>query len=282
MKNRILFLLITILLSSCDREAIVDKSKLRGTDYRIFQQTEAWEIAKAVQDQDEEKIKKLIEQNPSLLSFQDSILGNSLLKLATVNNDWNSFNVLIDLGSSINVCNNKPGVSLLSSACYLSDYRFIEKLIEKGADVNQLPKNPNHRFYTDTPLEVACRRDRFDVVKLLLEHGAKIDEPSGAALSSSIVQENFDIALYLLEHGADYNAVMLYYHGDKNQPAYIIDILRSDIYEYESDLYYGKMKIVDFLKTKGIDYFATPVPEHIKEKLKKEYPGSWEEYIEFY
>jgi hypothetical protein len=42
------------------------------------------------------------------------------------------------------------------------------------------------------------------------------------------------------------------------------------------------MKVVEFLKGKGIDYKAAPIPEFIKKKTQEAYPGSWQEYLKKY
>ena len=53
MKAIILQIVFFCLLFSCiNREKPVDKANLTGKDYRLFQNTPAWELAKAVQDED--------------------------------------------------------------------------------------------------------------------------------------------------------------------------------------------------------------------------------------
>ena len=55
-------LLLVLLLSACiNREIPVDKDKLLGDDYRLFQGMIAWDLAKAVQDQDISEIKYEVE-----------------------------------------------------------------------------------------------------------------------------------------------------------------------------------------------------------------------------
>jgi uncharacterized lipoprotein NlpE involved in copper resistance len=53
---------IFLFISCNNRENIVDKENLLGNDYRLFQNTPAWELAKAVQDEDILKIKEEITQ----------------------------------------------------------------------------------------------------------------------------------------------------------------------------------------------------------------------------
>lgn len=50
--------LFSCLLLACtnfNRDKSVDKAELTGRDYRLFQNTPAWDLAKAVQDGDEKK-----------------------------------------------------------------------------------------------------------------------------------------------------------------------------------------------------------------------------------
>jgi uncharacterized protein len=43
-----------------------------------------------------------------------------------------------------------------------------------------------------------------------------------------------------------------------------------------------KLAINEFLKQKGIDYKKVPIPDFILEKIKRDYPNNWKEYIEQY
>ena len=43
-----------------------------------------------------------------------------------------------------------------------------------------------------------------------------------------------------------------------------------------------KMKVVEYLLTKDIDYRKVPIPESAVEHAKKLYPDKWEEYLEKY
>lgn len=53
------------MIISCDkinREHKVNKEELLSSDYRIFQDTPAWELAKAVWDEDIDEIKKEVKK----------------------------------------------------------------------------------------------------------------------------------------------------------------------------------------------------------------------------
>ena len=88
MKVAILQLVFACLLFSCSnmcREKIVDKSELTGRDYRLFQNTPAWELAKAVEDENTEQIDKIVSENPELINYQESKYGETLLMLTIMN-----------------------------------------------------------------------------------------------------------------------------------------------------------------------------------------------------
>lgn len=61
---------VSCLLLSCsniNRDKTVSKSELSGRDYRLFQNTSAWKLAKAVQDEDVVKIDKIVSEKPGLI-----------------------------------------------------------------------------------------------------------------------------------------------------------------------------------------------------------------------
>jgi len=87
--------LLLTLFSCTNRDTTVDKSKLLGVDYRLFQDTPAWELAKAVEDEDIDKIKQEVSKNKSLLSFREPRLGQPLLTLAVLNKNYQSVKTLL-------------------------------------------------------------------------------------------------------------------------------------------------------------------------------------------
>ena len=85
-----------------------------------------------------------------------------------------------------------------------TDIARIKELIDKGADVNK-----KNQFGT-TPLEYACKTGNLEVAKLLIEHGAKINEKiehNKTVLIDALVENNdYELVKYLLQQGADVNA----------------------------------------------------------------------------
>ena len=80
----------------------------------------------------------------------------------------------------------------------IGDMELITRLIESGAEVNAAA-NREH-----TPLSVACESDNLPVLKLLIQHGARIDGKFGAGAAFIASQcGKISCLLHLLELGVD-------------------------------------------------------------------------------
>ncbi|MBP1917527.1 ankyrin repeat protein [Lederbergia galactosidilyticus] len=82
-------------------------------------------------------------------------------------------NQLFDIDLNINkhnVNNEVLGANLLFWHVYLDNLLIVKKLLEKGADPNQTD------IHGRIPLEVGAYYGLFEICKVLLENGAKIDE----------------------------------------------------------------------------------------------------------
>ena len=76
-----------------------------------------------------------------------------------------------------------------------------------------------------------------------------------------------DIMLFLLLKGADFRRNFTEIDLDNpDYPSFKVNILyklRKCVYPLNSKEYNGKMKIVDFLKKRGLDYWKSPMPRGI-------------------
>ena len=267
----IILIAIACLLFSCSdlsREKIVDKSELTGRDYRLFQNTPAWELAKAVEDENTKKIDKIVSENPEIINYQESKYGNTLLKLTIMNQQLKPFKALLKRGADVNIHNTFDGTSSLIKACSSKFYNitFVKMLIEYGADVNdvEIGERRKENGTRLTPLIAASRTGRLDLVRFLVSKGADVNyqnEFGQSALSKSVMVDEYKVAYYLLQNGADYNRPIYYRFDnsvpiekrdpkDKGKPMYLWDVLKEDLSEFGTSEYKYKMLIIDFLKSK--------------------------------
>ena len=125
---------------------------------------------------------------------------------------------------------------VLPSMCESGDYELVRILVNKGADVNFIPKkgswtplhyacDNNHneiaRFLIDkganvdactsydyTALQAASHRENLELVELLISKGAYLDEindDGNTALTYACEYGNYEIAKLLVDKGADIN-----------------------------------------------------------------------------
>lgn len=291
MKAFIIHFLTICLFVSCsniNRDKPVDRSKLTGDDYRLFQNTPAWELARAVMNEDERKITELISNDPNLINYQEPKYGNTLLKLTVMNQQIKPFRILLANKADVNIHNNYNGTSALIESCLSKQYtiKFTELLLKNGANVNDIETGERRKGNTTrlTPLMAAARTGKLDLVELLIKNGANINyqnEYKHNALNQAIMQNNYAIALYLLEKGADYTQP-IFYREDERVDMYLVDVLREDPVDLYTDQHKYKMQIVDFLKSRGIDYRSSPIPDHIRKQAQENHPDNWQEYLEKY
>lgn len=91
--------------------------------------------------------------------------------------------------------------SSIQSAAYKGDTKEISRLLDEGADVNEMSR------WHYSPLIIAAMKGRHDVLKLLIERGAEVNKPSmctgETALIAAAFNNRVDCVNLLLEKGAD-------------------------------------------------------------------------------
>ena len=146
----------------------------------------------------------------------------------------------------------------ISVAAKIGGHQQVCALLDQDASlVNRLPSYVT--YYSGLPLRNAAAAGHMEVVKLLLERGANVNEPEpgiapyGGALHSAIGGKHWEIARLLLERGADPLATVessgdiLHMARHVDAPAEIISLIESaiaatgrardaDVVGYESDL----------------------------------------------
>jgi ankyrin repeat protein len=271
-----------------------------GNDYNLFWDTPIWELAKAVRKNDAKKIEALGTAAKEDINCPETKFGQSLLFLTITNRQFDAFFQLLSLGADPNVHDRYSKTTPLIQAARIQDadlsIQFMKVLLEHGANPNEeqigFSYSGNSKIPVNyTPLIAACE-DVFTnsnpllKVKFLVESGAKINLNDSlnsiSALGKALTMDNLDVALYLLQHGAKTNCTSMLLYENNIKKYSILDELRVQTLELGSEEYKGKMKVVEFLKTKGIDYFKYPIPKNIIEIIKEQHPNDLEEYLKRY
>lgn len=294
-----MILLLFTSFSCYNREFIVDKEKLKGNDYRLFQQSPAWELAKAVEDEDAAKVKEIVTINPELINYQEDKWGMTLLMVSTARQQIGAFNILLDNGADVSIHERLSGESAIHIAAKNNKTELVKQLLRHGANPNDVsgPCAEENHGYITTPLMSAVNNGRIDMVKFLLDNGADINQKIGkykrTVLYSAISVEELELVLFLLENGADFKSPICYRPNysipselvdpnDIGEPIYLVNDLRTLNCEIGTTLHKQKMKVVDFLSKHGVDYKSVPVPPFVQEYAKENYPSSWQKYLEEY
>ena len=99
--------------------------------------------------------------------------GESALQIALERANVNTARALVSMGADVKVKWAKSGATTLMLAMELKNStELVKQLLVKGVDVNAVPKNGLTAFYT------AVAMDDVALMELLVQHGAKINEPS--------------------------------------------------------------------------------------------------------
>ena len=129
--------MIVILLTGC----IHTPSRLRGEDIRLWKNTPAWELAKAVRNRDTIQIKKILSLDKISIDYREPTYGQSLLHWAVWHNEASMIEFLLKQGADINLRNYWSSDSPLILACRYSeiDAKIVRILLDNGASPNDLP-----------------------------------------------------------------------------------------------------------------------------------------------
>ncbi|WP_264536547.1 ankyrin repeat domain-containing protein [Flavobacterium sp. N1736] len=288
-KLTIYFAAILLFISCNNRENIVNKENLLGNDYRLFQKTPAWQLAKAVEDEDTIKIKKIIKNTKVNIDFKEPKFGNTLLMLSIKNSQFQITKLLLASGADPNVMDSYRSGSAVICAANNNDPKYIELILKYKGNPNAIETAPFKRDdeARQTALLAAISYvdpNSLEKVKLLVKSGANVNYRNfghtDLPLSEAITSEKMDVLLYLLQNGANFHLVL--YKTVDGEDVYILEALRKCIIDLESEQYKSKLEVIQFLKEKGLNYTNEPIPDYILTKIKKKYPKDWENYIKKY
>ncbi len=221
-----------------------------------------------------------------MLNYSESTYGISLLNWCILNNKKNSFEKLLRLGADVNwqdLYFKFPAPMIQSARCENLD--FLKLAIKYNGNVNLLSKKMSG-CEDQSPLFAAIFINNIENIQFLIKHGADVNltqDKIWTPLAETLIQEEVRLAKLLIENGADYTNLKLRVRSIKLDSAgnevrnidgtplfidgkelNILDLLRNIQFPLNSTDYLIKMQIVDFLKTKGIDYWNYPIPDKIK------------------
>ena len=271
-KNLVSICFLLCLVSCYNQETLVDKSKLMGNDYRLFQSTKAWTLAKAVEEGDVTKIKEEVIQKKVAVDFQETQYGQTLLMLAITNSEYDTVKMLLELGANPNLHDNFKGQTPIIVAAKNDDPKYLKLLLDYKGDPNSIENvfsGPNLRINSErnSALTAAISPSMFgkknlEKVKLLVDAGADIHYTKKGiiqtAFGEALILEQMDVALYLVEKGADYTKPITLFVGGSEDVS-VLYLLRSTVTELDSYQSQKKMELIAFLKSKGLDYDKEPV-----------------------
>ena len=243
----------------------------------MYKHTPAWSLAKAVEDEDTTEISKQVLQMHIPVDYRDPKYKQTLLMLATRTNKIESVEKLLELGANPNAHDDSTkyfGESAVLLACRFTrpSSKVLALLLKYGGD----PNSTACGVQEDGLGEIVPMREfalsaavfsSFEKVKLLVDAGANINYETtteSCAIENCMIHGRMDIMLYLLQKGADYRRKFTEIDSGKpDYPTFEVDILyklRKCVYPIGSKEYTDKMKVVNFLKRKGLDYWKSPIP----------------------
>lgn len=131
------------------------------------EQKPAKTLHQAAEDGDLAEVKRLIAEGADVnLKDED---GGTALRIAAVYDHTDIVELLIDKGANVNAP-NRDGLNPLNDAVFKNNKEMVSLLISKGADVNFMHYRDNQ-----TPLFWAVETRGVEIIKLLVDNGAKLD-----------------------------------------------------------------------------------------------------------
>ncbi len=295
-----LFFLFLFFVSSCmnlssknNKDPEVDIKTLFGNDYRLFQKTPVWDLAKAVRDEKTSEIRNIIKSKKINVDFQEPKFGSTLLMLTVLNEQFNSAKVLLECGADPNkhdTCDGKSAMIYSAGIQHQSEdnTKFLKLMLSHGGNPNdeETGERKQGNSTRKTPLLVACDDVIQDVtpiekVKLLVEAEADINHKNDfGATPLKEALRHYDVILYFLQKGVNYTVPL--FKNLQEKDVTLVEKMRYDVFPLDSKKYKDKMAVANFLEQKGVEYRKLPIPKKVIERAKNLYPNNWQEYLEKY
>jgi ankyrin repeat protein len=156
------------------------------------QDPQVTQVLDALRNGDRRAFERLLKSNPKLAQSRGSG-GDTPLMYAALYGDAGSLRLLLDKGADPNVRNDAGATALLWS---VDDPDKTRLLLERGADANVRSSDGRTAV-----LLAASRFGESNVVRLLLDHGAKLE--SQPVLSAAATAGDESLMHLLIDRGAD-------------------------------------------------------------------------------
>ena len=150
--------------------------------------------------------------NARELDSRGNISADSLFYAVNANNSLELVKVLLNSGANPNIVYSDPdegNFTILDRSLYYNNFEIFKTLVENGANISKV-NDRGEPFIVD-----AIRRERFDIVKYLVEKGIdpamkyELEEyypnVNISLLAGTLYNSDTEMAKYLIEQGADVN-----------------------------------------------------------------------------
>lgn len=271
MKNKIFIFGLFTLSLGC----LTTTEGLKDEDIRIFKNTQAWDLAKAINKEDILEIKKIIEDDTVLINFRDPKFGQTLLEWGISTDKYKSSEMLLKLGANPDLRNTYNGKNpLIRAAVKYENPEYLKLLIKYGANPNSniVPESAK-KFPMSTPLITAAGDASLENLKTLVEANADINfttpEGNTALEEAALMNQVVNVKYLLIEKHAEFKQIFSTNLQGENK--YLVDYMREWPFEIGSEEWKCKMEIVAFLKEHGMDYSKAKVPKEIQESYSKDF-----------
>lgn len=196
----ILFYCVFLSFNSCTINTS-QKKVYNGIDAKLYKNTPAWNLVRALDVGDLKLAKGEIEKDSSISNYAEPVYGNSILFWAALNSNDNAVKLLLQCGAEVNKC-NFSGDSPLQMAAFYNDCNspILQIMLEHQPEYDSISF-----FYRNEAL-IRASSNCLKKVELLVEYKAnpnwisKRDDvfETITPLGMSVVQEKFDIVEYYL------------------------------------------------------------------------------------
>jgi ankyrin repeat protein len=308
-KNRKCQLYTVVLILCLTISCVNKKDKLDKYDIELFENTSAWNLVKAIENENISQIEDILKSDSTLVNYQEPLYGLTPLIRAIGTDKYKSACKLLECGANPDLASKIGSTPLFEAISYRwddvsakRDTKYVKLLLSYRA-------NPNIKYvyrtekgvtnpieYGISPLIYAMDyiSSGCDIIKLLCEYGADINFKTRLGTTAAIdalLLEDVNSAYYLIVDKKAKVVEPYFYYSlindnviETNKPHYPVDLLLDMTYEIGSEKYHKKMLIVKEFERQGVDYKRRKekISNLILRKIKKMHPTDWQDYLEKY